>query len=277
MPTPPRDNAVPHEGTRLETVEEIRDAIRSRRGVQPKGEEESRTVAFRPLLRPPLALLCIMDDGRDDGEWLRLRRERTVIGRTEGDVVIAHDTLLSSRHAEISRQADQGRYRWYLTDLQSTNGTFVRVSGALLRHGQEMLIGGRLYRFDAAPQGTALAEAVPDDAGPQKTRGWQSVSPNDLIPSLIELTPERTEAQRHYMPKADHWIGSDSAESSIVIANDPLINPRHVRIFRDGKGRWHVECGKSVNGTWLRVDRMALETSCQFQLGEQRFLFRPVS
>jgi FHA domain len=45
-----------------------------------------------------------------------------------------------------------GRFRWHLTDLQSTNGTFVRIGNALLRHQQELLIGSRRYRFDAAPR-----------------------------------------------------------------------------------------------------------------------------
>jgi len=44
-----------------------------------------------------------------------------------------------------------------------------------------------------------------------------------------------------------------------------------VRIFRDPKGRWRAENRKSLNGTWLRIDSMALEAACQFQLGEQRF------
>ena len=52
------------------------------------------------------------------------------------------------------------------------------------------------------------------------------------------------------------------------------MSPRHARFYRDTKGRWHVENGPALNGTWLRIDRMALDSACQFQLGEQRFLFK---
>ena len=31
---------------------------------------------------------------------------------------------------------------------------------------------------------------------------------------------------------------------------------------------------KSLNGTWLRITQATLDVSCQFQLGEQRFLLK---
>jgi hypothetical protein len=60
----------------------------------------------------------------------------------------------------------------------------------------------------------------------------------------------------------------------VVLADDPLVSPRHARIYRNAKQRWHIENCRSVNGVWLRIDRMALDAACQFQVGEQRFLFR---
>ena len=63
---------------------------------------------------------------------------------------------MSSRHAEVVRQFEKGQFRWHLADLQSTNGTYVRIPGKVpLKHGQEMLLGGGRFRFDAAPQGQA--------------------------------------------------------------------------------------------------------------------------
>src|SRR5262249_62385494 len=90
---------------------------------KPAGDD---TQAYRPMRRPPMALLCILDDGKEDGEWLRLRADRIIIGRSEGDIIIPHDPMISGRHAELARRPDQGRYRWHLTDLQSTNGTYLR-------------------------------------------------------------------------------------------------------------------------------------------------------
>lgn len=264
----------PREATRLESIEEIRQVLQARRvPTAVPAQVESETATFRPVRRPPMALLCIIDDTREDGEWVRLRSDRAVIGRSEGDILIPHDTMISGRHAELSRRLEDGQYRWHLIDLQSFNGTYVRVGNALLKHEQELLIGGRRYRFHAAPQGAALAEAAAAEEKPKATSGWQSVSPADVLPSLVELTA-KGEGQRFLLTKPDNLVGRTPTTCTVVIANDPLVSPQHARIYRDAKGRWHVENSKSLNGTWLRIDEMALDTACQFQLGEQRFLLR---
>jgi pSer/pThr/pTyr-binding forkhead associated (FHA) protein len=220
-----------------------------------------------------MALLCILDDNREDGEWVRLRGERAAIGRSEGDILIPHDPMISGRHAELTRRLEDGQYSWHLTDLRSMNGTFVRVGSALLKHRQELLIGGHRYRFDAAPQGAALAEAAAEEDKPKGTSGWQSVSPSDVLPSLVEVTAQG-EGQKFFLTKAENQIGHNANTCTVVFANDPLVSPQHARIYRDPKGRWHVENRKSLNGTWLRIEEMPLDAACQFQLGEQRFLLR---
>ena len=50
-----------------------------------------------------------------------------MIGRTEGDVLIPHDDMISGQHAELTRRQEPGRCRWHLADLNSRNGTYVRV------------------------------------------------------------------------------------------------------------------------------------------------------
>ena len=47
-----------------------------------------------------------------------------------------------------------------------------------------------------------------------------------------------------------------------------------ILVQRQPKGLWRIENNKTVNGLWLRVDHITLTGSCQFRLGEQRFLFR---
>jgi pSer/pThr/pTyr-binding forkhead associated (FHA) protein len=254
----------------MESVEEIRQVLQARRPLTTKEDTSAATVPFRPVRRPPVALVCILDDGRDDGEWLRIRASRAVIGRSEGAIVIPHDDQMSGRHAELVRQLEGNRYRWYLADLQSTNGTFVRVGKVLLRHGQEILIGSRRLRFEGAPQVAAGAESADQS---RATRGWKSVAPTDLLPSLVELA-EQGEGQRWLLTKSDTWIGRDSTQCPVALADDPLVNPRHARLLRDAKGRWHLENGATVNGTWIRITKIPLEGAGQFQLGEQRFLVR---
>ena len=149
--------------TVLESVEEIRAQVRSAAAVASvpapaaRGPVEvpvatTETVpdekSFRPMVRPPMAMLCVLDDGDDSGEIVRIRASSFVIGRAEGNLVIAHDGGISGRHAEISRRLENGEYVWSLKDLGSTNGTFVRVSTVILGRGQEVLIGSRLFRME---------------------------------------------------------------------------------------------------------------------------------
>src|SRR5258708_5608129 len=103
-----------------------------------------------------MAVLTALDDGRSDGEQFRLRDGRFVIGRSDGDLVIPHDGTISSRHVEITRQALGGQQRWVITDLQSTNGMFVRVSRTPLADKSELLVGKGRYRL-LAPTGDSSA------------------------------------------------------------------------------------------------------------------------
>ena len=224
---------------------------------------------FRPSLRPPVPHLCVFDDGADDGEVIRIRGERFVIGRAEGDLVLPHDEQISGRHAELVREKNEsGRWGWVLTDLGSTNGTFVRVGVAILKDGQEFLIGRTRYRFDAA----AVPQSLPGQSSSSRaTVTWNS-SAGLPVPSIVELLPDGP-GTRLPLVKSEHWIGVDPA-CDIVPTDDPFVIHKHARISCDAKGRWHVNSNKSANGVWLRIEQTDLTASCYFQLGEQRFSFK---
>jgi pSer/pThr/pTyr-binding forkhead associated (FHA) protein len=273
---PPRRPA-----TMLESIEEIRAQIRRpqtlKEAVDPPPTVQTEapgddTLPFRPTLRPSMALLTVLDDGDDSGELVRIRGESFVIGRVDGNLVIPHDGGMSGRHAEVLRRYEAGHYAWHLRDLQSTNGTFVRAAGGILKDRQELLIGGCRYRFDAA--------APIPDPGPQgsttSTRKWQSLSSADLVqslhPTLVELTPEG-EGRRFRLDQQENWAGRDPRKCPIVL-NDPMVSPRHARIYRDDKGRWHIQNARSLNGLWIRIVEIPLDRGGQFQCGEQRFLIK---
>ena len=57
------------------------------------------------------------------------------------------------------------------------------------------------------------------------------------------------------------------------VAEMTQLNRRH-RHASVRKNVCLITLNGSLNGLWLRVDRIPLDTSCQFRLGEQRFLFR---
>jgi pSer/pThr/pTyr-binding forkhead associated (FHA) protein len=222
-------------------------------------------------------MLCVLDDGsRTDGEWHHIRSPQFVIGRTEGNLVLEQDNGLSAQHAEIVRRVVDGRYRSYLRDLNSTNGTFARVSKALLRQDQEFLIGSRRYKFSEGMIGAAdrSIDAEQLDQS-QETRGWQAVSAADvanLVPSMVEMTTQG-EGVRLAFQNDKHLLGRDPKQCSQVIEDDLFVSPVHAHVYRK-KNRWWIQNAKSLNGLWVRVTEIPLDSNGEFQLGEQRFLIR---
>ncbi|MFO0592211.1 MAG: FHA domain-containing protein [Polyangiaceae bacterium] len=88
-----------------------------------------------------------------------LHRDETIIGRETGDIVFTADPFLSRRHAMIrralARKENAGRAgsRWdfTLTDLDSSNGTFVAIRNEVaLQHGDFVRVGQHLFRVDFA-------------------------------------------------------------------------------------------------------------------------------
>ena len=96
-------------------------------GREPSPVVEDCPLLFRPTRRPPTPILIICDDGSEEGETIRIRKDRFVIGRLEGDLTIPYDTLMSTRHAELRQISVRDKPRRSLVDLQSANGTYVRV------------------------------------------------------------------------------------------------------------------------------------------------------
>jgi pSer/pThr/pTyr-binding forkhead associated (FHA) protein len=282
---PPR-GAVEPVATRLESDEEIQEALAHvrRRAVAkpapqqqpsvpppPVAEPEPDVQPDAPVQRPPMAMLCILDDGKQDGEWVRIRAERTVIGRAAGAVQIPHDGLMSGQHAEIVRQRTDNGYRWVLLDLESTNGSFVRVHGTVLRHNNELLIGSGRYRFE----NSAPPPVEPDQGPAQSTKAWTESPVRSLHPSLVEVLPAGP-GQRFTLSQQEYWMGRDPAACAIARPGDMLASPRHARLHRNSKNQWHIESNKAPNGVWFRIDEIPLGKACQIRLGEQKFLFRVV-
>ena len=117
------------------------------RGSEPKYAPED-VQDFRPSLRPPVPVLTVLDDGSmEQGEDVRLRRERLAIGRTSGDVQIPNDSAISGAHAEICRTPWRGGFQWHLHDLDSVNGTFVRCIRAVLHANAILILGARRFRL----------------------------------------------------------------------------------------------------------------------------------
>ncbi len=224
------------------------------------------TPIFRPVRRAPVPRLIAVDDGQLlDGEVWRLRRSRTIIGRADGDILIGGDPDISAKHVELACLQIDGCLKWRLTDLNSTNGTFVRVNRAPLADGKELILASHRYRFHMP------AELPRDDENIRATRlfaGNPAAAEGEVWLEL--LAPDRS--QRFDIPDRGATIGSDPAQCELVPTRDPFLSPMHARIscVRD---RWQIEDVGSVNGTWMRVERVTLDQDAEFQIGEQRFRF----
>jgi pSer/pThr/pTyr-binding forkhead associated (FHA) protein len=82
--------------------------------------------------------------GTTSDVW-HLVRPELVLGREEGDVTFPDDEFMSRRHAAIRRSGAKTR----IEDLNSSNGTFVRVRGDReLKSGDVVRMGDQLLRLE---------------------------------------------------------------------------------------------------------------------------------
>jgi hypothetical protein len=71
--------------------------------------------------------------------------EEVVLGREEGEIVFRDDAFMSRRHAAITWDGK----RALITDLGSSNGTFVRLTGPTsIKHGDHVRMGDQLLRIE---------------------------------------------------------------------------------------------------------------------------------
>jgi pSer/pThr/pTyr-binding forkhead associated (FHA) protein len=223
------------------------EAIGTDRRQDPESEPIDPSEAaqiYRPRNRPPMAFLKFYADGSRLFSPIPITSDVYVIGRSEGDLKIAHDLHISSRHAEIRRvsRAD-GSYQWDLVDLESTNGTFVCVDHVILKPNDEVLIGQEKYRF-ICQQGRAGFELVADD------RDETYLFRSDVV-----------------------WLGRAIDDTMQSMRQDTFVDPSHA-IVRWRNGFWLLINNDSLNGVWYRVEQVTLASRCRFQLGEQRLGFR---
>ena len=221
---------------------------------------------LRPLLRPSTPVLTALDDGTfDSGEDFRLRGERFVIGRSSGDLVIPHDQTLSSTHAEIRRVAANGRESWHLIDLESVNGTFVRIESALLYPDSLVIIGLRRFTL-IDPVAAARASA-----GYGTHEIDSQALPADLWPSLVEAGKQDS-VLRFPLRQQRVTIGRTGGPCDITI-DDPHLAIHHATLTRGEDHLWRITPEKTLNGVWVNTRAVKLTPLCHFLCGEQFFRF----
>jgi len=97
------------------------------------------TSTAAPGQAPVLAHLVTLAEGNESGQTYPLRRGENVLGRLQGDHTFPDNKHLSRRHARITVHAAYA----VLDDLNSTNGTFVRIRGRHLLDVDDRVMFGR--------------------------------------------------------------------------------------------------------------------------------------
>jgi pSer/pThr/pTyr-binding forkhead associated (FHA) protein len=135
----PRRLAVGEEvriGRQLLRLEPLPRPAGDERGARPWGAPD-------PGYRLRLSQLL---EGGGVGEVFPLREGENTVGRDAGEVTFPGDRYVSARHARI----DVFGGAVTLTDVGSSNGTFVRIAGGTpLEPGDQLLVGGQLLRVEA--------------------------------------------------------------------------------------------------------------------------------
>lgn len=229
---------------------------------------EAEEPLYRPMLRPPVPVLTVLDDGSMDvGEEIRIRKSPFVIGRSSGDLTLPNDATISKEHAELRLVGTRGVASWTLQNLGSINGTFVRVSHASFFSDTIVIIGARRYRLEGPFRHPA---GVPSSAG-DGTVLVDRDSPDPSWPALVDSSG-RPDGVRHLVRSPKVTIGGVYGGCDIEL-DDPLVARHHATLQRDPGGVWQVLAGKTRNGLWANIHSVTLTSYCYFQCGEQRFRF----
>lgn len=212
-------------------------------------------------------IVSIRKDGTD-GPAYPLTGEQTDFGRLEGDVTLDDDPYLSPRHFRVLRRGGD----WFLRDLQSVNGVYVRLGAAEeLVSGSMILIGQQVLRFE-------LLEEDELPLGPARSGGCL-VFGTPEVPAyarLVQYTTEGVGRDVHYLYRDETVLGRETGD--IVFTDDPFLSRRHAVVrFDRAQKRTVLEDLGSSNGTCARLrGEHALSVGDHFRVGRHLFRFDPV-
>ena len=244
------------------------EAVDENHSASASKEHDKRSgTPFRPMHRPKVPILIVLDDGYSDhGEKIRLREKSTTIGRSDSHVCIPHDSQLSKQHAEIIRVGDTADAFWKLRDLGSVNKTFIRCRELVLQSESRFILGSHFFCFRPA----GILEASGSD-GDKTTTAVRLPNPKELSPSLV-CESEGSGIEDLLLTKKHISIGRPNCGNDAEI-DDELLADKHAEVKQSPDGSWRLLSLSSQNGIWAEIDELRLSQKCRFRCGEQQFLF----
>jgi pSer/pThr/pTyr-binding forkhead associated (FHA) protein len=255
------------------------------------------TVAMVSPASGPAARARLVLIARDGGEGPGYPLGESVdIGRSEGNILLGDDRYVSPRHARI--QVRGGAY--YLRDLASTNGVYVRIPFGQALQGAGLSSRGRP---EGASSGAALEHPLVDQdlflVGQQVLKfevvkhaeeGFGVASENGTLvfgtpaapryARLSQRTVEGVVRDVYHLQKAETIIGREVGD--LVFTEDPFLSRRHAAVVVQGaalgpKGQQRrfslMDLGSS-NGTFLQLrEEIRLKNGDHLRIGQQLFRF----
>lgn len=91
----------------------------------PKPAGPKKTVMMQEVAKTPLVGWLVALNGKHKGEDFRIREGKNIIGSEAECDIILTDDFISSKHANIKYVNKDGERVFIITDLDSTNGTFL--------------------------------------------------------------------------------------------------------------------------------------------------------
>lgn len=215
-----------------------------------------------------------------------LLKESITIGRKEGNTIVIDNLAVSSFHARI----DMAGSDFILTDLQSTNGTFVndqKVVSHKLNHGDNIIIGKHVLLFVSTDTGK-VEEAAEAKIDMDKTMMLDTARQKELLAkqksaAMAAQAPEKIGVISFIdgsnlgdieLTKKLTKVGK--ADTSEIKLSGLLMPPTAVTISRRPSGYTISFTGGmsklKVNGEVIK-DSIALQEFDTIELGSYKFQF----
>ena len=203
--------------------------------------------------------LVSINEDSTDGERIPLLTTETIIGR-EGDERFPVDPFLSPKHARLIVD----NRKLYIEDLDSLNGTFLRVRGDIaLKPGDCFLAGRQLLRFEKFDQISPKSRSL------DGTRFLGSPS-NGGEYKLVQIGVGHVNQNVYCLAENGAVFGREVGD--IVFNKDRFMSGRHAQIFLGEDGKYYLLDLNSSNGTWIKLTRKSrLYPGDLIFLGQQLF------
>jgi pSer/pThr/pTyr-binding forkhead associated (FHA) protein len=103
---------------------------------------------FGTPAKPPWAMLTRVCVGDIEDDRYHLRGTEITIGREQGEIVFPSDGFLSRAHARVRMEVHDNAMSVVLEDLDSANGTYLRIRGAVhVGYGGMFRVGDQIFRL----------------------------------------------------------------------------------------------------------------------------------